>query len=215
MHPCIIDVYICAYMFAGVSFKTEYFVLSIQVWKSLFDVSFLRRWTVPCVSVYKYPSALRTVTGELLVVWAHGQLPRRLGSTDRARVHRSKSVLCREVLCAGKQAIGLCSYLLLPFLLMEEHRHALLPRPWRREVLVWGCFSAADLQNFCCSRAWAVGVNWEAWGWGPFQRIFIADKEKYEKLMFFLKSMTWCHLGKTLQFVKVNRNKTFQERIHG
>lgn len=108
MHMCIIDVYICTYMFAGVSSKTEYVVLSIEVWKSLFDVSFLRRWTVPCVSVYKYPSTLRTVTGELLVVWAHGQLPRRLGSTDRASAHRSKCVLCREVLCAGKQAIGLC-----------------------------------------------------------------------------------------------------------
>ena len=215
MHHRCIYMCVCACMFAGVSSRTEHFVLSIEVWKSLFDISFLMRLTVPCVNVYNCPSTLRTVTGELLVVWTCGQLPPWSGSTDRASVHRSKCILCREGLCAGKQAMGLCSCLLLPFLLMEEHGHPLLPGPCRREVLVWGCFSSADLQNFWCGRAWAVGVNREAWGQGPFQCVLMADKEKYENLMFFLKSMTWFHLGKTLQVVKVNRNKAFHERIRG
>lgn len=50
----------------------------------------------------------------------------------------------------------------------------------------------------------------------------INGKEKYKNLMFFLKSMTWFHLGKTLPkllgkklLVKVTRKKAFQERIRG
>lgn len=186
-HRCIC-VCVCACMFAGISSKSWVFCLehgSLKVFLS--DISFLTRWTVPGVIVYSWPSSLRTVTGGL---------DTRSGSIDRASVHRSKCILCGEGLCAGKQAMGLWSCLLLPFLLMEEHGHPLLLRPCWRQVLVQGCFSTADALKFCCSRAWAVGVNWEAWGWGPFQCVLMADKEKYENLMFFLKSMAWERLSK-------------------
>lgn len=110
------------------------------------------RWTVPCVNVYSWPS---TLTGELLVVWTRSQLLPLSGSTGRASVHGSKCVLCREELCAGKQAMGLCLCLLLPFLLMEEHGHAFCKglaggRSLSEAASALQTSSISGVQSLCC-----------------------------------------------------------------
>lgn len=158
-HRCM---YVCVCMHVCRSLNI---VLSKEVWKSSFDVSFLMRWSVPCVNTCNWPSTLRTVTGELLVVWTRGSAPAfvRLHWQSKRPREQMRPVQGR-VLCweASHGAVHMFASAFTPD---GGAWTSLLPRSCWREVLVWDYFSTACmkwllihtiLQNFCCA-AWLLG----------------------------------------------------------
>lgn len=215
-HRCM---YVCVCMHVCRSLNI---VLSKEVWKSSFDVSFLMRWSVPCVNTCNWPSTLRTVTGELLVVWTRGSAPAFVRLHWQSKRHGSKCVLCREGFCAGKQAMGLCTCLLLPLLLMEEHGHPFCqdlaggkslsettsaPHVWNDYwFILFSRISAVQLG--CWGKLGCVGT-------GTIPVCVDGRQRKVWKTDVTLEKYDLVSFRKTVHVVKVNRNRAFQERICG